>query len=46
MDKSQLIPTGRETWEGIKAVANVVMQKAGVTGGSKKDDPDSGFDIF
>lgn len=28
LDKRQLIPTGRETWEGIKVVLDAVMRKA------------------
>lgn len=26
LDQRQLIPTGRETWEGVKAVLNAVLQ--------------------
>lgn len=28
LDRRQLIPTGRETWEGVKAVVNAVLQIA------------------
>ncbi|KAI6174896.1 putative effector protein [Aphelenchoides bicaudatus] len=30
LDKRQLVPTGRETWEGIKVVLDAVMRKAHV----------------
>lgn len=28
LDKRQLIPTGRETWEGVKIVIDAVLQNA------------------
>lgn len=28
LDRRQLLPTGRETWEGVKVVIDAVLQKA------------------
>lgn len=31
VNPNQIIPTGRETWEGVKVVANAILQKNGFT---------------